>query len=106
MAHSPSTEILKLTRKRSREKQLESHSEVEVLEELEAENIPTWPVDKPYVEPSEEKQSGYNVGIHQTPENHTKAKTSDSSNFIDDSGTFFYLKIFVLLSFCFSYKSS
>ncbi|XP_024928597.1 DExH-box ATP-dependent RNA helicase DExH17 isoform X5 [Ziziphus jujuba] len=61
IVQSPSTEALILTRKRTREKQLESYSEVEVLNEL-GENIPKWSMAKSYVEPSEAEQNAHNTG--------------------------------------------
>lgn len=99
VALSPSIETLNLRRKRTREKQLQSHNDVEVLEEFQEDNIPKGPLVKPYTELSEDKQSGRD---HQTPENHIRAKTSDSSNFMDDTGTFLCLKsicfvVFLLL---------
>lgn len=93
IVQSPSTEALILTRKRTREKQLESYSEVEVLNEL-GENIPKWSMAKSYVEPSEAEQNAHNTGNHPIQNNHITARNSDASNFMDDAGILFYLKIF------------
>ncbi|XP_048327606.1 DExH-box ATP-dependent RNA helicase DExH17 isoform X9 [Ziziphus jujuba] len=85
IVQSPSTEALILTRKRTREKQLESYSEVEVLNEL-GENIPKWSMAKSYVEPSEAEQNAHNTGNHPIQNNHITARNSDASNFMDDAG--------------------
>lgn len=105
IVHSPSTEALILARKRSREKQFESYSEVEVLKEL-GENVPGWSVAKSYVEPSEAEQNAHNIGNYQIQKNHITAKNSDTSNFMEDTGIKFYLKIFTLtLSLCLQYET-
>ena len=89
IAYFPSTETLNLTRKRPREKQLESLSELEVVEEIERNWNPRLSLVKPSVEPGGAELYGQNTEKTLSPENHITVRNSSSLNFMEEKGPFF-----------------
>ncbi|XP_050271163.1 DExH-box ATP-dependent RNA helicase DExH17 isoform X3 [Quercus robur] len=77
-ASSPLSETLIFTRKRTREKQLELQSEVEVLEETDRNKIPRQSVVNPSSETIEAEDYGLDTYKCMTPNHHITARSLDT----------------------------
>ncbi|KAJ7970807.1 DExH-box ATP-dependent RNA helicase [Quillaja saponaria] len=85
--HSPSAEVLCLTRKRSRENRRELH-DVEILEEKNVLKFPRHSVVNPLVEFVGAEQNGHDIYQYLTLKDHDTSRSSNDIDLLADGGVF------------------